>query len=150
MPVRTTRYRMMRAARGIAIDLTADAVLTTGPPPRGERVTARVWLDTAPVRTHPPEDRSGLRLTAEEAAWLGPGLALAAPAIEARTAGRYALVTVERVRFPEADFQPEGLAAALLGWAEEEFGLPARPVGASFDRAANRFVFIWPEPHDRL
>lgn len=144
--MRTTAYRMVRAARGIAIDLTAGAVLSSEPPSHGERITERVWLDTTPVREHPRGDRSGLRLVADEADWLRRGLALAADAVEARVAGRYVLVTVERVLFPEADFQAEGLAAALLAWAEEEFLLPIHPVEVSFDRAGNRFVFIWPGP----
>ncbi|WP_432248148.1 hypothetical protein ACRAR1_10365 [Streptomyces sanyensis] len=40
--------------------------------------------------------------------------------------------------FPETGFRPEVPAAALLPWAEREFGLPTIPVGAAFDRAANR------------
>ncbi|MBL1099052.1 hypothetical protein [Streptomyces coffeae] len=147
--MRTTRYRTARAGRGIAIDLTAGATLGTEPPSRGERISERMWLDTTPVREHPRDDRSGLRLVADEADRLRPGLALAADAIEARTAGRYVLVTVERVLFNEAHFQPEGLTAALLAWAEEEFGLPAHPGEVSFDEAAHRFVFTWPEPGGR-
>lgn len=58
--------------------------------------------------------------------------------------GAHALVTVHRVLFPETDFQPEGLAAALLLWVEREFGLPPFPVGAVFDRAAYRYRFTWP------
>ncbi|MET7765685.1 hypothetical protein ABZS71_28070 [Streptomyces sp. NPDC005393] len=90
-----------------------------------------------------PADRSSLRLTADEADWLRHGLELAARDIEARIPGKQIVVTVHLVLFPEADFQAEGLAAALLAWAEEEFGLFARPVSVSFDGERNRFAFTW-------
>lgn len=110
-----------------------------------ERISNRIWLDTTPVLNHPPADRSGLRLTPDEVGWLRHGLGLTAEAIEvARPPGRqHILVTVHRVLFPEADFQAEGLAGAIVEWSQKEFGIPEVAVGISFDRAANRFLFIW-------
>ncbi|MFD9335909.1 hypothetical protein ACFWBF_16080 [Streptomyces sp. NPDC060028] len=142
----TSRYRLLRGPWGIWIELTASAAVTAEPPARGERVSDGAWLDTTPVRTHPPTDRRGLRLSAEEADWLRHGASLAAPALASRAAGAHTLVTVHRVLFPEADFQPEGLAAALLQWAREALGLPPHPVEATFDRAANRYAYDW-GPH---
>lgn len=98
-----------------------------GSPARGERIADGVWLDTTPVRTHPPTDRRGCRLHAEEADWLRHGLRLAAPALASRAPAGHTLVTVHRVLFPEADFQPEALAAAVLRWTEEEYALPRTP-----------------------
>ncbi|MFE5811255.1 hypothetical protein [Streptomyces sp. NPDC056491] len=147
---RTTRYRLRLGAWGIWVELTASASVGAGVPVTGERVADGVWLDVSPVLAHPPSDRRGKRLTAGEAAWLRHGLALAGPALAARGPGAHTLVTVDRVLFPEADFQPEGLAAALLRWAEEEFGLAPHPVRAHFDRGANRYVFRWPAGQGRL
>ncbi|MFC8920885.1 hypothetical protein ACFT5C_34660 [Streptomyces sp. NPDC057116] len=141
--MRTTSYRLLRGPWGIAVDLTADARLSPGPPAGAEHVAGRVWLDVAAVLNHPADDRSGWRITGDEAEWLRRGAALAAPAIEARFPGGHTTVTVRRVLFPQADFQPEGLAAALLRWAEEEFGLPAQSVDVAFDRAAGRYVYDW-------
>ncbi|CAM5712059.1 hypothetical protein SALBM135S_04338 [Streptomyces alboniger] len=141
--MRTMSYRMRAGAWGIAMDLTADAVLSAGPPGRGERVGGRVWLDASPVLAHPPADRSGLRILPEEVAWLRRGLALAGAAVEARNAPLHTTVTVHRVLFPLTDHQPEGFTAALLRWTEEEFGLEPRPVRASFDRRADRYVYDW-------
>ncbi|MFD9359309.1 hypothetical protein [Streptomyces sp. NPDC060031] len=140
---RTSRYRLLRGPWGIWTELTASAAVTAERPTRGERVSEGVWLDTTPVRTHPVTDHRGVRLSAEEADWLRFGACLAAPALTCRAPGRRTLVTVHRVLFPEADFQPEGLAAALLLWAQEELGLPPHPVEATFDRAANRYAYDW-------
>lgn len=120
--------------------------MTAGPPVRSERIADRIWLDATPVRTHPATDRRGLRPHAEETDWLRHGMSLAAPALASLAPGSHTLVTVHRVLFPEADFQPEGLAAALLLWAEEEFGLPPHPVGVTFDRTVNRYLYEWRSP----
>ncbi|MEU3586499.1 hypothetical protein ACH4GF_31745 [Streptomyces rimosus] len=55
---------------------------------------------------------------------------------------------MHRVLFPEADFQAEGLAAAIVEWSQREFSMPPVAFGTSFDRAANRFVFTW-QAHQR-
>jgi hypothetical protein len=38
---------------------------------------------------------------------------------------------------------PEGLATAMLQWAEEEFRLEPRAVRTTFDRQADRYVYDW-------
>ncbi|WP_306334146.1 hypothetical protein [Streptomyces sp. KL118A] len=139
---------MFRTAWGIAVDLTAEATFTTSPPApspsgSGPPVSPHVRLDASPALTHPPTDRSGWRITPEEAAWLRHGVALAAPAIEARHAPRHTTITVHRVLFPHTDYQPEGLAAAMLAWTEAEFALPPHPVDARFDPVTNRYVYSW-------
>ncbi|MEU3923239.1 hypothetical protein [Streptomyces sp. NPDC029004] len=141
--MRTTSYRLRRAPWGIAIDLTAEASLTPEPPVIGELVADRVWLDLAPVLNHPPSDRSGLRITEDEAAWLRHGVALAAGSIAAQNPSLHTTVAVQRVLFPLTDYQPEGLAAAVLEWTEKEFSLTSYPVEAEFDQRANRYVYTW-------
>ncbi|MFI9305373.1 hypothetical protein [Streptomyces triculaminicus] len=151
-PPRTTRYRLFKGPWGIWIELTASAATSGRPPACGDQVSDGVWLDATPVLTHPPTDREGKRLSPGEAAWLRHGLSQAAPALTAATPGPHTLVTVHRVRFPETDYQPEGLAAALLQWAEQEFGLPPHALPVTFDRAANRYIYPWAEavgPHPR-
>ncbi|MFI7322564.1 hypothetical protein [Streptomyces venezuelae] len=140
---RTTRYRLLKGAWGIAVDLTAEARLSPAPPPSAHPVTPHVHLDPSPALTHPPTDHTGWRITPEEAEWLHHGLALAAPAVEARHAPRHTTITVHRVLFPHTDYQPEGLAAAMLRWTETQFDLPPHPVDARFDREANRYVYSW-------
>ncbi|MCF3118872.1 hypothetical protein IPZ68_03990 [Streptomyces arenae] len=120
---RTTRCRRRRGARGIAVDLTASVSLGADAPADAERVGTRVWLDASPVLTHPPTDRSGWRITPEEAAWLRRGVARAAPAVAALHAPAHTTVTVHRVLFPLADHAPEGLTTAVSQWLAEEYGL---------------------------
>ncbi|WP_148590373.1 hypothetical protein [Streptomyces sp. WAC01526] len=50
--------------------------------------------------------------------------------------------------FPVADFQPEGLAAAIIEWSQKEFSIPPVAFATSFDPATNRFVFNW-QSHQR-
>ncbi|MEU7579379.1 hypothetical protein AB0B50_17445 [Streptomyces sp. NPDC041068] len=140
---RTTKYRLRYGAWGIAVDLTASVALGTKAPADAEPVSTHVWLDASPALTHPPTDRTGWRITPDEAAWLRHGPALAAPAVEARHAPRHTTVTVHRALFPLTDHQPEGLAAALLKWLEEEFELAPHPADATFDRPSNRYVYVW-------
>ncbi|MEU0662960.1 hypothetical protein [Streptomyces lavendulocolor] len=136
-------YRVRRGPWGIAVDLTAGASVAPEPARGAEHVAGRVWLDLAPVLRHPHADRSGVRIAGEEAAWLRHGAALAAPAVEAGAPAAHTTITVHRVYFHPCHFQPEGLAAALLLWAREEFGPPAHPGEASFDAAAGRYVYDW-------
>ncbi|MFJ9338136.1 hypothetical protein ACIRP0_02450 [Streptomyces sp. NPDC101733] len=140
--VRTTLYRLRRGPWGIWIELTASADVTAGAPARGEAVADRVWLDTTPVRAPGPSG-GGSRLRADETGRLRHGLALGSPAIQERADGGHTLVTVHRVVFPECDYQPEGLTAALLQWLEDAFGLPPHPVEATFDRTTNRYRYDW-------
>lgn len=140
----TTVYRMLGPTWGIAIDLTAGSASLAAPPHSAERISHRIWLDATPVLTHSPTDHSGLRLTPDEVGWLRHGLSLAAEAIEAaQPPERQTLVTVYRVLFPETEFQAEGLAGAIIDWSRREFSIPEVAVALSFDRAANRFAFIW-------
>ncbi|KWT62429.1 hypothetical protein ADL21_08270 [Streptomyces albus subsp. albus] len=146
--MRTYAYRVLGPTWGVAIDLTAESASVAAPPCSARQVSDRVWLDTTPVLDHPPTDRSGLRLTPDEAGWLRHGLVLAAEAIEAaRLPDRHTLVTVHRVLFAEADFQAAALAAAIIEWSQEEFSIPPVAFGTSFDRAANHFVFTWQSHH---
>jgi hypothetical protein len=51
------------------------------------------------------------------------------------------VIEIESVDYVPTDYQPEGLEAAIIGWATEEFALPDPRVDITFDRASNRYVF---------
>jgi hypothetical protein len=51
---------------------------------------------------------------------------------------------VESIFYVESDYQPEGLAVAMLRWLEEEFSLPDHDIQVTFDRNGNRYSFEWP------
>ncbi|PRY28070.1 hypothetical protein [Pseudosporangium ferrugineum] len=123
----TYRYRLLLGSWGISIDFVAEA----RPAEHGVQVT---W------------DFDGPALDEEQMAAISAGIALRSAEILAATGGRPVDVVVRSVRYPETDYQVEGLTAAAAGWAVEHFCLPPGPPAVSFDRSRNRYVFEWPEP----
>jgi hypothetical protein len=45
------------------------------------------------------------------------------------------------------DYQDEGLAAAVLGWAVGEFGLTPREIPVSYHSSEQRYVFDFDAVH---
>ena len=43
-------------------------------------------------------------------------------------------IAIQELRYKDSDFQLEGLAAAVIGWAIAEFGLAHREIPVSFNR----------------
>jgi hypothetical protein len=58
-------------------------------------------------------------------------------------------IAVTEVRYHESDFQEEGLAAAISGWAIAEFNLAQREIPVFFSREENRYIFNFSEHYDR-
>jgi hypothetical protein len=77
------------------------------------------------------------------------GLGLVAQQIRAV---RGADITVEilDLEFPHCDFQPEGLSAAMIQWAAEEFGITPPLVHIRFDAGINRYLFAFDESSSDL
>jgi len=119
----------MRASWGIAIDLRARAVIGDDLPPDSLPAGDRVALAV-----------NGVQLEAEEVEQLLRGLGLMAPAIEAAHPDVHVLVRLGAVSFTPTDYQPEGLVAAMIGWAAEEFGLEQVPWDLRFDKSTNRYL----------
>jgi hypothetical protein len=92
----------------------------------------RTWLDVSRVQ-----------IGAADIAQLAFGLGLASPGIESHVATGHVVVEVQQVDYTPTDYQAEGMAAAMLGWAQEEFDLDPQDVDVDFDRDANRYVFRW-------
>jgi hypothetical protein len=127
---RTFPLRILKASWGIAIDLQARAVLAESPPHDLPSVSPRVWLDV-----------SGVRLPDTDIKQLVRGLTVMAPAIENKNQDAYVIIEVGRVSYTPTDYQPEGMAAAMIGWVAEEFGLDSPVIDIHFDKNANRYVF---------
>jgi hypothetical protein len=75
---------------------------------------------------------------------LAAGLRLVAAEIGRKTKAHSLAISITDVTYAECDFQPEGLTAAMLGWAREVFHLDLDDIEVSFDRNANRYNFVWP------
>lgn len=127
---RTFPLRVLKAAWGIAIDLRARAVFSAQVPSGLLTAGNRVLLDVSKVQ-----------LPAVDVEQLQTGLQAMAAAIEASVAHGYIVIEVGDVNYTPTDYQPEGLAAAMVGWVCEEFGLESPMKDVRFDRANNKYVF---------
>jgi len=126
---RTFSLRVIQASWGIAIDLRARAVIGDDLPP-----------DSLPAGDRVALDLNGVQLPAEEVEQLLRGLRLMVHAIASAHPGVHVLVQLGAMSFTPTDFQPEGLVAAMIGWAAEEFGLEQVPWDLRFDKSTNRYL----------
>jgi hypothetical protein len=126
----TYQYRLLRTSWGIWIRLTARVSPGEGP----DGVVVAPGL---PVRL--AFEEAAAHLIEEDREELARGLAVVAPEMPGPVT-----VTVSEALYSLCDFQPDGLAVAMCRWAEQEFGLPPRVIGESYDPTANRYVFDWP------
>ena len=124
-------YRLLKSSWGIRIAITGRTEDVHSAP---EDVTQRgrvsvQFSDAAAV------------LADDFRAEIVAGLSMIEDEIVGARNGADVSVTVEDVKFNDADFQIEGLRVAMLRWAEQQFNLPEHPVEASFDRSLNRYFF---------
>jgi hypothetical protein len=129
---RTFALRLLKSTWGIAIDLQAQAQFLLEAPSGLILAGERTWLDA-----------SKIKLAEQDITQLASGLSLASPMIERQHASGHVVVEVLQVDYTPTDYQPEGMAAAMLGWAAEEFELDLPQVEVDFDKEANRYVFRW-------
>jgi hypothetical protein len=129
---RTLSFRVIRSSWGIAVDLTARG--QTGPdrPVEAIRVGSKTWLNLSAL-TLPLDDTNHLVWAARRVA----------DQVEAARPMADVTIEVHDVKYPLTDYQPEGVAAALIGWVVEEFDLEHPPIEITFDAEANRYVFAW-------
>ena len=89
----------------------------------------------------------GAELSPEQMGMLGKGLELVAPEIIAAASESPVTIEVHEVEHNELDYQDEGLAAAVLGWAVGEFGLTPREIPVSYHSSEQRYVFDFDAVH---
>ncbi|MEU9104853.1 hypothetical protein AB0D54_10850 [Streptomyces xanthophaeus] len=123
--MRTHRYKKQTAGFGVFLGISAEVSRPATTPAVGAPVSDRVWLAASAVDHAFYGNR--LALDAHELGWLRHGLATMAADIERVETGPFVLVEVRALEIVEAHYQPAALAAAIAGWATEEFGLPRRP-----------------------
>lgn len=124
------RYRALRSSWGIAIDLVATRVEATRPPQDAVAIAEGV----AVVITAP-------WLVSHERTWVEHGLRLMASRLRQASPAPCTVVVVSDLNIAPTDFQVEGLAAAMIQWAREELGLPAKDAVTGYDADAGRYVF---------
>ena len=127
---RTFPFRVLRASWGIAIDLRARAVLS-----------ARPRADSLWAGSRVQQNLSNVRLLVVDIDQLLYGLSVMAAAIEEKESDGYVIIEVGNVNYTPTDYQPEGLAAAIIGWVSEEFEVDPPAIDVHFDDAENKYVF---------
>ncbi|MDT0268761.1 hypothetical protein RM844_20960 [Streptomyces sp. DSM 44915] len=131
----TNTYQYRFRAPGGRGGLAADLVATAGPPPttvgRGVLRLHRGVLLALPAAVY-----------WRDAAWLGFGAALSAPALAA-THPAGLLLDVRALDYPPDHYRAEVAALAVDGWLHREFDLP--PTGAGVRPAVDGFAFSWGE-----
>lgn len=139
--MRTYRYKVHKAGFGVFVGVAAEAFRLDAPPTTGVPVSGRVRLDASEVRDVGHGNR--LTLSEPEVAWLRFGLLKVSDAIEAAEGAGHVLIVVRALELYAAHYAEAALAPALAGWAEEEFGLPARRCHARLDGVSGQFTFDW-------
>jgi hypothetical protein len=102
-------FRVINWSWGIAIDILAQALAGSPVLPEDIPVGFRTW-----ARILPP-------LSQEARDSLVTGLARVSALIEQAVPEGPIVIEIERVDYVPTDYQPEGLEAAIIGWATEEF-----------------------------
>lgn len=129
-PWRTFSLRVLQASWGIAIDLRARSAHCGTFPPEAIHVSDALALVAA----------GEVRLDAEGVGQVLRGLALMAPAIQRARPDAHVLIELGAVTFVPTDYQPEGLAVAIIGWAAEEFGIDQVSWDLRYDKTINRYI----------
>ena len=128
-------YSVLKGAWGIRISLTAEVARADIPEHERVPVSSKIWIC---------RQVAGRQFTDGEMAMLVRGLRFLADEISQTVSQEPLMIVISELRYVESDFQEEGLAAAIFGWAIAEFGLSPREIGVSFDGARNQYVFEWP------
>lgn len=130
--MRTFELRVLKGSWGIAIDLVAHAQRLASPPADALPAGDRTWLDVSDVA-----------LGRQDVEQLVLGLSRVSAMIAEHEPRTHVVIRIDDVRYTPTDYQPEGMAAAIIGWATEEFELPQPDLEVRFDRDENRYVFQW-------
>ncbi len=127
-------YRLIKSSWGIRISITArvEQRVSMG----GVRVSPgeELWLEFPDAST----------LTEIEKAEVVRGLRFVSREIAEKTGSKDRVVVIESISYVESDFQLEGLAVAMLRWAEVQFELKVHEIDVAFDRESNGYIFEWP------
>lgn len=134
MSQRTFLYRRFLGQWGLYVELTATAVSreSVTPPPGARRITGYLWLTVL--------DKTALE---EDVHHLEFGLRQVADAIQTARPGQVTVIQLDLLTYLLTDYQPEAAAAAIAGWAAEEFGFPPPAIAVTFDRT-NGYTLTWP------
>lgn len=124
-------YRIIKASWGVRIVLRAEA-RGGAPRPGAILVTDGLFVRDA---------TDGYPLSPEQMSMLARGLAFVAAEVIAAAPELPVTIEVQDVEHNEMDYQDEGMAAVVLGWAIAEFGLAPREIPVTYNSSARQYVF---------
>lgn len=127
------KYRLLdgNASWGIAIDLVADYGPVVDVAADLVEITPQLFF----------RNEATQKCGAREQFFLELGLRLVAKEIAGVPGARSFIVRLKNVGYRPTDYQAEGLASAIAGWAAIAFGFPALDLRGKYDQELNRYVF---------
>jgi hypothetical protein len=124
-------YRLLKSSWGVRVAITGTS---EDLPPGPDGVTSCGLVSTG-------FSGGAAKLADELREEIVAGLSMIRREISESRGGAAVSVTIQEVKFNEADFQVDGLRAAAIRWAEMYFGLPEHLIGEDFDKSSNRYIF---------
>ncbi|HEX5323334.1 MAG TPA: hypothetical protein VFW40_06070 [Capsulimonadaceae bacterium] len=134
----TYRSPLLLRSWMVAVNLSAQALPLPEEKAHATEASPGIWLS---YQYEPGPNTLRPLLQADERNFLALGLRLVADQISATAKHLPALIHVEELTFGLCDYQPEGLACAMAGWAAQEFGFAKPRIPVTADRDKRRYVF---------
>jgi hypothetical protein len=126
-------YRVFKSTWGIYIRLTAVAVPYSE---QGEgliEITPELGLLVKPTNMRPVR---------QMVQYLTLGLQIVAAQVLQNAGSRLPLIVqVLKIEADFVDYQDEGLAAAMIGWAAQEFGFDPPAIPVEYDKSLRKYIF---------
>lgn len=127
-------YRLLKSQWGIMIDFDADVFCALGS--EGLKVGDKVFLEGG--------SSPDWRFKDYDIPFIKIGLERVLPQIRDKILQcGPALIHVHSVNYGVCDFQNEGIEAAAMLWAAQEFHFDPPAIETSFDKHDNKYVFKW-------
>jgi hypothetical protein len=136
----TFKYKFLKTSWGILIDLTAKFVPCEPSPLEADdnetlHITNQLWLHL---------QLGNLRLTEDEKQMLVLGARMILNASSSSLPGISGMIEITGIDYPLTEYQPEGLACALAGWAAKEWDIPMLEIPIRYDKPKNVYFFKFP------
>jgi hypothetical protein len=128
-------YRLIKSSWGIAIDVTAECTSKSIFCKKNESVV----VDICPGLWGVIFDD---RIPKNEVQFIWEGLRHICKSILTKSPYKNdTLITIHSVEFNFCDYQPEGLAPAIIGWAANALGFDEPELNVVFDKKENKYKF---------
>ena len=130
------KYRILKSSWGIAIDLEAKAVIYTQHLDFDINQETVRLNDTITLSISPE-----CKLEADEVRYLGKAILNFSTEVESKLPEDSKVnIHVVNIIVNYADYQPEGLYCAMVGWLTLRFDFPMPQLDVRFDKGLNRYI----------